>query len=675
MNGIFNNFLEHTSKEEIIAILNNLQEIYFRTDINGTFQWVSPSVKPILGFEAEELIGKNLADLQTGRNNKNFRTKLKESSGKLFGYKVPLMHKSGSKLWVLSNIQYFYHNNDVVGIEGTATVLPRVSETQKELFLEKERAYVTLGSIAEGVATTDSMGNIEYLNPTAEKLSGWKCEEARGLQLNDVFHFTEYQTKEKFTCSLLNCCPELSEIEIPKYLNLSRKDGSTFVVEHSTSPIINDEGVISGIVLVFRDVSQLKRMEERLAFQASHDSLTGLVNRFEFERRLNDVLRTEKRSEYSLCYIDLDNFKIINDSCGHLAGDDLLVTLSRSMQESLDCCNSVLGRVGGDEFVVLLHAKMEKAMSEIKNLLKVVKNFDFSWNDRKYEVTASIGITEISADDTDIKKIINRSDKACYTAKAAGGNRIVAYSKDLEKKLIDTEWMHEIKYALKNNRFVLYKQKGISLNHIKEDYSEIYLRMLNRTGEEIQPEKFLPAAIRFRLSSEIDRWVLVKVFATRSSHKEIISINLSSQSVYNPAFPDFILNLADRFSIDPSCYCFEISENTASQDILSTILFIEKLKPFGFLFSLDDIGRDNLFMGYLKEIPVDFFKIGRCFIKNIQTDSVDFRLVETIHHIASILGKKTIAEFIENENTLEKVKGMGIHYAKGFHISALKLMI
>ncbi|MDH3688875.1 MAG: EAL domain-containing protein [Gammaproteobacteria bacterium] len=425
-----------------------------------------------------------------------------------------------------------------------------------------------------------------------------------------------------------------------------------------------------------------KRVQERtreLLYQASHDSLTGLVNRAEFERCLQILLESARTESvhHALCYLDLDQFKIINDTCGHIAGDELLRQLGELLPEWIRK-QDTLARLGGDEFGVLLErCSLEQAERVAENIRNGVENFRFIWGDRTFRVGASIGVVAISETSKSLTAMLSAADAACYEAKDQGRNRIHVTHKDdveLARRYGEMQWVSRIQSALEDDRLTLDFQKIVPLDpeHGKGKYYELLLRMQDEQGHLVLPDCFLSAADRFSVSGKLDRWVVQTALQWLATHPDhlnevyLCSINLSGQSVGNETFLDFVNRVFDETEVPREKICFEITESAAIENLTSATHFMDTLGSSGCRFALDDFGKGLSSFAYLKRLPVNFLKIDGMFIKNIVNDPIDLAMVKSINEIGKVMNKKTIAEFVENDQILERVREIGIDYAQGY---------
>ncbi|MEP6605143.1 MAG: EAL domain-containing protein [Nitrosospira sp.] len=551
---------------------------------------------------------------------------------------------------------------------------------EKVIFGEKERLRVTLNCIGDAVITTDVAGNITYLNPVAEAMTGWTSVEANALPLTDVFQIINSETNEVAVNPVERVLQDKQPMGLALDTLLVHRNGKTFPIEDSAAPIRDLDGDIIGTVLVFHDVSHAHKMATQMTFQASHDALTGLINRREFERRLEHALQAGEQgtSQHTLLYLDLDQFKIVNDTCGHMAGDELLRQLTSVLQAKLRR-NDTLGRLGGDEFGVLLEGCAKEPALRIADLLRqTVREFHFVWKDKVFSVGLSIGLVTFSAGNETLADILRKADAACYLAKDKGRNRVQVYMPDdvgLAQRHGEMGWVVRIQKALKEDRFVLYSQKILRLNGSKEGaHYEVLLRMKDEDGTLIPPMAFIPAAERYGLMPNIDRWVITTAFAQHKerhpSHTPVgtCAINLSAASICDETFYDFVAKQFDLYKVLPSGICFEITETSAIANLTQATALMGKLKELGCRFSLDDFGSGMSSFTYLKHLPVDYLKIDGGFVKDMVDEPINQAMVEAINDIGHVMHIKTIAEFVENDAILAVLRRIGVDYAQGYGI-------
>jgi len=572
----------------------------------------------------------------------------------------------------------------IIGVESDITEQKVYEEA---LFREKESAQITLQSIGDGVITTDAGGTVEYLNPVASELTGWKIDDAIGRNLEDVFRGFHEETCEPLDNPLGQAMKRNRSIKSVRPSLLIRRDGNEIYVESTASPIRDDRASVTGGVLVFHDVSEARELNRRLSYHASHDLLTGLVNRREFELRMERALKSASADEasYALCYIDLDRFKIVNDTCGHGAGDSLLGQIGALLKSKIRWRDS-LARLGGDEFGVLLEAcSMEEAVRAAEDFVKAIQDFKFTWEDRSFTLTASVGVVPITTENEDAEALLTIADSACAAAKEAGRNRVYTYQEndiDMMRRRREIQWAARINNALEEGRFELFRQTILPLNVSETgEHYELLLRMRDEGGSLVSPDLFITAAERYGIMPNIDRWVVENALGWLVSEADerqrlaLCSINLSGQSFTDDKFLPFVVDQFRRSGIDASKICFEITETAAIASYAQASRFINALKELGCQFALDDFGTGLSSFGYLKHFPVDYLKIDGSFVKEMLHDPIDREMVRSINEIGHLTGKKTIAEFAENNEIITMLKGMGIDYAQGYGVSEPKRIL
>ncbi|HEX3555236.1 MAG TPA: EAL domain-containing protein [Thermoanaerobaculia bacterium] len=553
---------------------------------------------------------------------------------------------------------------------------------EEALAQQKELAQVTLASIGDGVIRTDAAGVVDYLNPVAERLTGWTAAEAGGQPVTRVFSVIDESTGKPLPNAVEHCLAEGRVIEHNGYSMLVRRDGREFAIRDSVAPIQDRQGRTTGSVLVFKDVTQLRGMEREMIYLARHDPLTGLINRREFEKRLQMCLDNawQEAREHALFYLDLDEFKVVNDTCGHLAGDEMLKQVT-ALLKSLVRKSDALARLGGDEFGILLEdASLEDARELGERLRSAVRQYRFGWQERIFEIGVSIGLVPITAESGDMARVLSAADAACYVAKESGRNRMHEYQPDdsaMAERYGEMQWIYRIHKAFAEHRFCLYRQ---SIHPLHDDGSEpplyeILIRMLDEEGRIASPAAFIPAAERYHLIASIDRWVVHAAFVALAcgtlSHGDTtrFAINLSGQSVGDDAFLDYVLTEIEATGIAPERIFFEITETAAVGNLGKAMQFIRVLRELGFHFVLDDFGSGLSSFAYLKNLQVDFLKIDGTFVKDMTANSVQRALVESIHQIGQVMGIRTIAESVEDRTTLEALRDIGVNYAQGYGLS------
>ena len=557
----------------------------------------------------------------------------------------------------------------------------RRDEAETSLFAEKERALVTLASIGDAVITTDVAGRVDFLNSVAEELTGWTNAEAVGRPLDHVFHIINEVSRAAVANPVEIVLRTGVVVGLANHTVLLRRDGTELNIEDSAAPIRDRNGNIIGVVLVFHDITKAHEIAKQMGWAATHDSLTGLYNRAEFERRLQALIeRAGIGKHHALLYIDLDQFKVVNDTCGHAAGDQMLcqiaVLMHARMRES-----DILARLGGDEFGVLLeNCPADKGRQIAETILDAVRGFRFAWGEKTFLVGASIGLVEIAGEDINASRLLAAADTACYAAKDEGRNRIQVFNaadSETIRRSGEMNWVARINHAFDENRFRLHWQaiKPLQPNGRDEQHGEILLRMVDDEGALVSPAAFLPAAERYNLMPRVDRWVVRESLRWMADHPAAFrcaSINLSGQSLGDERFLDFISEQLLHTGIEPGRICFEITETAAIANLTKAIRFIGALRERGCRFSLDDFGSGLSSFGYLKNLPVDFLKIDGGFVRNVTRNPIDQAMVAAINNIGHVMGLATIAEFVESDDIAKLLRGIGVDFGQGFGIDRPK---
>lgn len=558
----------------------------------------------------------------------------------------------------------------------------RISTTEKQLSREKERAQVTLHSIGDGVITTDAQGRIKYMNTVAEQLIGLSLKEVQSAVISHVISISSESDQKKMSNPVLNVIENGKRYNSDGNARLVLKSGHEYAIEYTASPILDNKDTLVGAVLVFRDVTEMRAMARQLGYQASHDELTGLINRREFENRVEMALITARSNnlEHAMCYLDLDQFKVVNDTCGHIAGDELLRQLSGQLNAEIRA-GDTLARLGGDEFGVLyLNCTLKKARELAERLRKVVNDFQFNWDNKSFTVGVSMGLVAIKAHNN-LHGLLSAADAACYVAKDEGRNRIHCFDENdnqLAERKGQMQWVHKITRALEENRFRIYCQSIRSFATGTEDHFEILVRLINSKGEVVPPMAFIPAAERYNLMTWVDRWVVhnalvalkpLQTKAEASGRQLLFALNISAQSLCDDAFLPFVQDEMRQLSINPACLCFEVTETSAIVNLTRAQHFIKTLKELGCYFALDDFGSGLSSFGYLKNLQVDFLKIDGAFVRDILIDPIDKALVESINQVGHVMGIKTVAEYVENRQILEELRLIGVDLVQGYEIS------
>ncbi len=552
---------------------------------------------------------------------------------------------------------------------------------EQALFEERERALVTLHSIGDAVIRTDPTGAIDYMNPVAEQLTGWRRQEVSGLPIEQIFTVVHERTRKPADNAVARAFTERRVINVTDHTVLVNRSGEEFAVEHSAAPIFGRDAECLGVVVVFRDVSEARRLAEEISYQATHDPLTGLVNRRAFESRLQAALTSARNDNkhHGLCFLDLDQFKIVNDTCGHVAGDELLKQFAGLLQVNVRESDTV-GRLGGDEFGILLDGcPLDKAQIIAHTLLEAIREFRFAWQDQTFEIGVSIGLVPITAA-ANMTQLVTQADVACYAAKDLGRNRIHVHrpeDADVARWHRELHWAADINGALEQGRFCLYYQpiQKLAATNGEDQQYEVLLRLINDDGTVTLPDDFIPAAERYNLMGAIDRWVIHNAFRVYAERRGMLvnedrrvrlAINLSGNSLNEEKLLPYIQHELNEFNIPPNIICFEITETAAISNLSKAAQFIREMKKLECQFALDDFGTGVSSFAYLKNLPVDYIKIDGAFISNIIDNRIDHAMVAAINQIGHEMGIETIAEAVESKAIVERLRVLGVDYAQGY---------
>ena len=552
------------------------------------------------------------------------------------------------------------------------------SRVDREL-LRQERLFSSiLHSVGDGIISTDAEGLIQFMNPTAETLTGWKEDDAASRPLDDIFTLLSDPAEEPVKLPAPGTVGS-TRARVFDSVYLQNRHGARIHIEGSVAETHGDRGQFEGQTLAFRDVTDLKRLNETLTYQASHDALTGLFNRDELAAKLRHLAEETRQDEREHCFmfIDIDQFKVINDVCGHLAGDELLRQHAEEIQ-SLFEREHVLARLGGDEFgLIVLDEPFDNGLALAQTIVSRL-NRKFIWQSNSYNITVSIGLASISRDNANVTDIMAAADDACALAKEHGGNMVRAYEQAdnvFLKRKGEMQWISRLTSALDDDRFVPYFQVITRLGDSGSDKLEILLRLRDRDGSLVQPGEFITAAERYKLMPSIDKWVINAIFSYVSRCNAggvtlpVICINLSGASLADTTLMDYILAMIDRHEVSASSFCFEVTETSAIQNYARATVFVNRLKQEGATFALDDFGNGFSSFAYLKRLGVDYLKIDGSFVKDIENDAIDRAMVESVNNIGHTMGMRTIAEYVHNQKLRTILTEMGVDYGQGFAIS------
>jgi diguanylate cyclase (GGDEF)-like protein/PAS domain S-box-containing protein len=666
-------------------LFDNVMEGVYSSTCEGRFVSVNPAFARMVGFESpSELLSLPTTTIYHNATERAAIIAALERDGEVRNAEFQLKRIDGTTLTVVESARAVRdEQGTVIGYEGTISDISERKRAETAVFEEKEKAQVTLQSIGDAVITTDASGRIEYLNPVAEDLTGWESREACGRPLAEVFNILNETTREPLEDPVSRALREDRVIAVSDHTALLNRRGQEIAIQDSAAPIRDRAGGIIGAVMVFHDVSKERRLRRALAYQASHDALTGLINRREFESRLNEALlsaRSDDMTTHVVLYLDLDQFKLVNDTCGHQAGDRLLKQITGILQTRIRTSDTI-ARLGGDEFGILLQdCTAERAALIADNLRQAIREYRFEWQDGAMNVGVSIGIVEIDSTSESITSLMSAADVACYAAKDSGRNRVHMYQYGAApERHREMQWVSRLTRACEENRLELYYQPivPIGANHDPRGHYELLLRLRGENGALILPAEFIPAAERYNIMPMIDRWVVSQALGTlahyrtdgEARHGYTLSINLSGTSLNDDRFLEFLIDELQTYDLSPGAVCFEITETAAISNLPNVIHFMREFRARGCEFSLDDFGSGLSSFRYLKNLPVDYLKIDGQFIQNVTTDRVDRSMVEAITQIGRAMGIQTVAERVESAEVLACLADIGVQYAQGIYIA------
>ena len=671
------------SESKFRGLFESVMEGVYQTTRDGRILVANPAFVNLLGYSsAEELYQVPARALYWYANDRENFARRAEIEGELRDEEYVMRRKDGSMLVVVDNCRVVRDQNGrVCGFEGTLTDITERKKAETAVFQAKERAQVTLQSIGDAVITTDSEGRIDYLNPVAESLTGWENREAQGRLIGEVLTVVDELTREAGESPVVRCLREGQVLGLAEHTVLVNRRGQEIAIQDSAAPIRDRAGNLIGAVMVFHDVSKERRLHRALHYQASHDALTGLINRREFENRLNAAVeeaRQDPQARHVLLYLDLDQFKLVNDTCGHPAGDLLLKQITGVIQSRVRG-GDTLARLGGDEFGILLQdCEREQALRIAENMRQAIRDYRFTWQGGVLAVGASIGIVEITKEIPSVANVMSAADVACYSAKDSGRNRVQLYRPDeMPERHREMHWVSKLARARDESRFELFYQPivPIGARPHERDHFELMLRLRDENGTIVAPAEFIPAAERYNIMPSIDRWVVRQaldrvVHRIESGVKPFtVAVNLSGTSLNDERFLEFLIAELGSSELAAGAMCFEITETAAIENLSNVVYFMRELKNRGCHFALDDFGSGLSSFMYLKTLPVDYLKIDGQFVENVTRDPVDRSMVAAISQIGNAMGIQTIAERVESPEVLAELGRLGIGFAQGFYIA------
>lgn len=677
-----------SSEARYRGLFENVVEGVYIAEPDGRIVSANPALVQMLGFGDEDEL-RNAMIRETVYVNPKDAERFGERlarQGEVRNFEARMQRRDGSELVVLENARAMTDEEGrLIAYEGTITDITERKIAETRVFEEKERAEVTLKSIGDAVITTDAEGLVDYLNPVAQTLTGWEARAARGRPIDEILNLVNEHSGAMVDNPVRLCLEQGRVIELAADSVLINRHGTRIAVQDSAAPIRDRVGNVIGAVMVFHDVSKEGRLSRQLSYQAAHDSLTGLINRSEFENRLIQALDQSRHDDavtHALLYVDLDQFKVVNDTFGHRAGDELLRQIADVIQSRIRSTD-VLARLGGDEFGVLLKGCSEERAVELAEEIRVgVEAYRFHWQESAQNVRCSVGVVMLERESQSVGDVMSAADVACYAAKDLGRNRVHLYEDgDASMRHKEMQWATRITRALDESRFEIYFQPIVSVGDgeggslLEADHYELLLRMRDENGELVLPDNFIPAAERFNLMPMLDRWVIDQALDTlvdTSDSEEAaytIAVNLSGNSLSDDRFLQSLVEEIAGRRLPAGAVCFEITETAAIANLSRVTHFMDELKRLGCKFALDDFGTGLSSFTYLKNLPVDYLKIDGAFIQNVTGDRVDESFVEAINQVGHALGIQTVAERVESADVMSKLGDIGVELVQGYFVA------
>jgi diguanylate cyclase (GGDEF)-like protein/PAS domain S-box-containing protein len=639
----------------------------------------------LLGAPAAEVVGRTLADfvgpeyVELVENNLRRRLTGEPAAER---YEVELLGAKGQ----VTRVEL---SSTVIDSSGEPalllTALEMMPGTAPTALTPKPRAMATLDAMGESVITVDADGHIDYVNQAAEVLLGLQFDQVMGKSFSEVATLVDETDRHSLGDPVRKALTTGGRVTMGRRAVLvpvpfGGVAGPERSVEISVTPLRFDGKDIQGLVIVLHDTSELRGLTRQMTYQASHDALTGLVNRREFERRLQEAMDSAQTGDvgHGLCYLDLDRFKVVNDTCGHTAGDNMLREVASLIREAVRDSDTV-GRIGGDEFALLLvGCPLEKARQICDNVVRTVGDYRFVWKDKIFNIGVSIGLVEIGRDSGSIEDIMSSADSACYVAKKQGGLHVHVYSAREEASARhsgEIQWLRRLQGALRDNKFELYFQPIVHARAggVRGPALEVFVRLEGENGQPPPPPaEFIRAAERYRLMPLVDRWVVRAVLAAlgRGGMKlppgRSVAINIAGQTLGDAEFLEFVVECFDHTGASPADICFEVTENSVVANLDHAHRFIAVLHGMGCEFALDDFGSGLSSFSTLKTLPMDYLKIDGSFIRNLAADTVNQAMVAAMIELSRSLNFRIVAEQVEDQSSLDAVTGMGIDFVQGF---------
>ena len=645
---------------------------------------VNPAMASLNGLPVEDHPGRSLREVvpTVGERLAEIVEKVFESGQPVVGSEFLGLPRDNPEETPTLSLSAFPLFDDLGQAKHVGLVLTDVTDQKRSKILhtrQQDLAHLVFQSVADSVICIDPQGKLTSINRSAEELCGWSSEQVRGLAAASIFHLVSEEGVPFYLTKLLSELGEHADARRTFSATLFSRHGIEVPVEGSLAHLLDEKGQVVGAVATLLNVSVQKAIQSKLHHQAAHDPLTGLVNRAEFEAHIRNSIQTNTlRTRHTLLFIDIDNFKVVNDTCGHAAGDRLLTHLAELLQMVIRSSDT-LARLGGDEFGMLLrHCDLGHAVTVANKVLEALRAFRFQYDGHLFVLTASIGVVGIEPDDQDYATLLRNADSACYAAKDRGGNRSVVYQPfdhDLDVRHREIAWVSRINQAFERDLFVLFFQAIHPVaNPDLPPKAEVLIRIWDEKGGYISPGEFLPAAERYNLAQSIDEWVIdtvlfelkLKTAHLKHSHFEQINVNISGNSLNDETIIPFIRGKLAEYGVTPSLLCFELTESVAVTHHSKAVRFIDAMHELGCSVALDDFGIGTSSFAYLKSLPVDYLKIAGALVKDIVRDPVSRAMVEAVHRVAQVMEIKTVAEYVENAAVFQALREIGVHYGQGY---------
>ncbi|AWL11911.1 putative diguanylate cyclase YegE [Saliniradius amylolyticus] len=614
------------------------------------------------------------------RNRIEQAVELAIETGKGWDLELELVTGKGRTIWVRAIGDAEFDGERCIRLFGVFQDITETYLLHKETHEAKELMRVTLKSIGDAVITTDNKAKVEWMNPIAEQLTGFLIHDAKGKDIQHVFNIVNEYTNIPVSNPIEECLAKDKTVELAADTKLISQYGEEYSIADSAAPIKNENGETIGAVMVFHDVTEQRRANNEVEYRATHDALTGILNRSAFETKIEQALHDchSNQNTHALLFIDLDHFKIVNDTCGHAAGDELLKQVTNLMKREVRS-SDIIARIGGDEYAVILsNCEIARATTVANDIRQRVDAFRYYHGNQSFRVGTSIGLVPISDIWTSLSDLMRAVDGACYAAKEGGRNRVHVWEQsdmDIKLRHVEMGWATKLERALDERRFDLFAQRIFSVEDEHQAlHVEVLLRLRDERNRYISPGTFLPIAERYFLSARIDLYVIeetIDLLQKRAVWSDIkqVNINVSGQSISDRRFHSDVINVLQALPRSLThLLCFEITETTAVRSIADAVSFVDKLKEIGVNVALDDFGSGASSFGYLKNIDTSFLKIDGQFVRAILSEELDRVAVRSFIDVAKVRNIPTVAEFVENEEIYNEVVNMGIDYVQGYYL-------